>query len=59
MSDMKLDEGDIRDLFAATPVYEDARAFEARVMRGLRLKLWLRQGFVSPDCAAVAWPWPA
>ncbi|MGN6210837.1 hypothetical protein [Asticcacaulis sp.] len=47
MSDMKLDEGDIRDLFAATPIYEDAAAFEARVMRGLRLKLWLRQGFVA------------
>jgi hypothetical protein len=46
MSDMKLDDGDIRDLFAATPVYGDAPAFEARVMRGLRLKLWLRQGFV-------------
>jgi len=46
MSDMKLDDGDIRDLFAVTPVYNDAPAFEARVMRGLRLKLWLRQGFV-------------
>ncbi len=47
MSDMKLDEDDIRDLFAVTPVYQDAPAFEARVMRGLRLKLWLRQGFVA------------
>lgn len=47
MSDMKLDDGDIRDLFAATPVYEDAPAFEARVMRGLRLKLWLRQGVIA------------
>ena len=47
MSDMKLEDDDIRDLFAATPVYEDAPAFEARVMRGLRLKLWLRQGFVA------------
>ena len=47
MSDMKLDEDDIRDLFAATPVYADAPAFEARVMRGLRLKLWLRQGVIA------------
>jgi hypothetical protein len=47
MSDMKLEDDDIRDLFAAAPVYEDAPAFEARVMRGLRLKLWLRQGFVA------------
>jgi hypothetical protein len=47
MSDMKIDEDDIRDLFAVTPVYKDAPAFEARVMRGLRLKLWLRQGFVA------------
>ncbi len=46
MSDMKLDDGDIRDLFAATPVYRDAAAFEARVTRGLRLKLWLRQGVI-------------
>ena len=46
MSDMKLDEDDIRDLFAVTPVYTDSLGFEARVMRGLRLKLWLRQGFV-------------
>ena len=47
MSDMKIAEDDIRDLFAVTPVYKDAPAFEARVMRGLRLKLWLRQGFVA------------
>lgn len=47
MSDMKLDEDDIRDLFAVTHTYKDAPAFEARVMRGLRLKLWLRQGFVA------------
>ena len=44
MSDM--DENGIRDLFAATPVYPDAAAFEARVTRGLRLKLWLRQGVI-------------
>jgi len=46
MSDMKLDEDDIRDLFAATPVYGDAPVFEARVMRGLRMRLWLRQGVI-------------
>jgi hypothetical protein len=46
MSDMKLDEDDIRGLFAATPVYKDAEAFKARVTRGLRLKLWLRQGVI-------------
>jgi hypothetical protein len=47
MTDTKLDDGDIRDLFAAIPAYEDAPTFEARVMRGLRLKLWLRQGVIA------------
>ena len=47
MSDMRIDDGDIRDLFAATPVYADAPGFEARVMRGLLLKLWLRQGVIA------------
>jgi hypothetical protein len=47
MNDMKLDDGNIRDLFAATPVYADAPAFETRVMRGLWLKLWLRQGVIA------------
>lgn len=46
MSDLKLKDDDIGDLFAATPVYEDAEVFQVRVMRGLRFNLWLRQGFV-------------
>jgi hypothetical protein len=47
MSNMKPDDEAIRELFAAMPVYKDAPAFEARVMRGLRLKLWLRQGVIA------------
>jgi len=47
MSNRLFDDDDIRDLFLAVPSYRDAEAFEARVTRGLRLKLWLRQGFVA------------
>jgi hypothetical protein len=34
-------------LFASTPIYDDADAFKSRVTRGLRLKLWLRQGVIA------------
>ncbi|MFT4075524.1 MAG: hypothetical protein QM647_08320 [Asticcacaulis sp.] len=40
-------DDDIRALFAVTPVYDDAPAFQARVTRGLRMKLWLRQGVIA------------
>ncbi|ESQ94393.1 hypothetical protein ABENE_02485 [Asticcacaulis benevestitus DSM 16100 = ATCC BAA-896] len=46
MSDLNLKDDDIGDLFAAAPVYDDSEVFQARVMRGLRFNLWLRQGVV-------------
>lgn len=39
-------DSDIEDLFSAPTAYDDAAAFEQRVMRGLKVKLWLRQWLV-------------
>lgn len=50
MNDLKRPEpsdDDIRALFAVAPAYDDAPAFQARVTRGLRMKLWLRQGVIA------------
>ncbi|MDV6329523.1 hypothetical protein [Asticcacaulis sp. 201] len=41
-----MNDNDIKDLFSSVPSYEDAPAFQMRVMRKLRINLWLRQGFV-------------
>lgn len=40
------DDRDIEDMFQAHEAYDDAEAFERRVMNGLRIKLWLRQWLV-------------
>ncbi|EGF90688.1 hypothetical protein ABI_37200 [Asticcacaulis biprosthecium C19] len=39
-------DSDIEDLFSAPAVYDDSAAFEQRVMRSLKVKLWLRQWLV-------------
>lgn len=39
-------ENRLRGLFAEQARYADTETFGARVMFGLRLKLWLRQGFI-------------
>jgi len=41
-----MNDSDIKDLFASPLVYGDAEAFEGRVMRGLQMRLWLRQWLV-------------
>lgn len=40
------EDADIAGLFAAPMAFDDAPAFEGRVMRRLHLKLWLRQWLV-------------
>lgn len=41
-----MNDSDIKDMFASPMVYGDAEAFETRVMRGLQVRLWLRQWLV-------------
>jgi hypothetical protein len=41
-----INDNDIAGLFAAPAAFDDAPAFEARVMRRLHIKLWLRQWLV-------------
>ncbi len=39
-------DSELSDLFAAPSRFDDADAFEGRVMRGLKVKLWMRQWLV-------------
>lgn len=41
-----MNDRDIEDMFQSPAAYDDAEAFEQRVMNGLKVKLWLRQGLV-------------
>ena len=41
-----MNDSDIKHMFASPMVYGDAEAFETRVMRGLQVRLWLRQWLV-------------
>ena len=41
-----MNDNELNDLFASSEVFDDSEAFEGRVMRGLQVKLWLRQWLV-------------
>ena len=41
-----MNDNELNDLFASQMRFDDADAFEGRVMRGLQVKLWLRQWLV-------------
>lgn len=46
MNDTQRENQDFSDLFASTHSFDDNEVFEGRVMRGLEVKLWLRQWLV-------------
>ena len=41
-----MNDRDIEDMFGSPGAFDDAPAFEQRVMHGLQVKLWLRQWLV-------------
>lgn len=40
-------EAQLQAMFAEPVRYADAESFQSRILFGLRLKLWLRQGFIA------------
>ena len=41
-----MNDNELNDLFASPETFNDGEAFEGRVMRGLQVKMWLRQWLV-------------